>query len=1282
MRPVLQVSLLLVIAGGSLFAGLGNYLYASGQYEELAVALVLTSGVILLGGLQCWLVPRPEKRRRASSFETGWRVCGLTTLALFAAFSLLLLYLVFFHLHVNAPYRVSYDAIDSRSGDVVAGRLPNGMRYYVTHSDFRNEKFSLVLRVGAGRLDEEDAELGLAHLCEHMAAGGSAHHAGRHGVMQEWQALGATLHSHTSHRATLFSASNAPYSPGRLRRGMRLLRDLALQQRPTEAELETEKLVLAGEERVENNTAVLLQTRVVCNHFGHAGRVCRRFQFAPGAAEAVASHTVTDVRRFFDRWYHPEAMQLYVAGDFPLRKVQEIIEAEWGTARRETLGSAPRHAPVPVPRPDQGFAVLPTRGVEGIQLSLLASTAYDRQVRTSNWHRHKMLNTILRGLLLNDYLARMIEFDYTRDELDQNVDLIATVEDSFELGRTLHSLELRVLGHPERGAWRRYVKILFVELRRLAELGPNRSLMERLMTTGRVVADARRAFSAYADSAGLARDMLGNLDPDFLYLDLSQQYDTHAQFLNRGFLDTAALHVQTEAQFMWRALAGALGVTLPAVARPPYRDLVPDTRSLTVFTDVAPGSRTGGSYVHRDEVRSLLVAAGDAVLLPPDGSEPTVVHLEDVFVGASDSGRRWDAGTGLSAGGDDEQSRRVHEHVRQLMAGAQGGGGAGGAGGDVLDGLPSTGSLVDPGRLLFDRLRPHDESVRNAPPPDPAVSDGDLQRRRREYELSEAFPETGVKRYRLSNGLRVNVKARLSGRDSLPSDAPGIVEMEIVSLGGRASQPPGLKGACELVDLDAQSGYTVEYWLPAGNNRPSAATEQVFFDSHTVDGYLSRVGRPRVRCGHEHFSVHQRLHSKCVNFPELRGCDPKHTGYLKKLEGFRLAMSPVYDANGIERGAKQLENLLTAAERRSDPDEFMKWRTFWDLQRPWMTSHNAEDPRSETVTPADIRRLDPEKVGLWVREQFTVDRMEVNVAGNFDEHHLLHQLNRMLGTMPLARNHDGAGGTPDRAASPRAAARVGYDVYDPAQEERFRLGLEERRVSPAVATRVTNCTMPSLQPGRAYVAMSVLTSADATSVRGHQRSLMASALLQEALLESLRRDHGFVWRVESEPFASQIFRRFGYWHIRFVVGLDRESDSAGREQIMRSVEEVRRILLSPAPFSEATFARVKAATHSALAGSLQDSRSWLPIMQGVSLRPPVWERTGGSFAYHYVKDVAQTDMLGLVESVTLEQVTSWFTQHMSSGHSLHVGVVETTEAGGNSTSLLGGGQCDWLTSSS
>jgi len=73
-----------------------------------------------------------------------------------------------------------------------------------------------------------------------------------------------------------------------------------------------------------------------------------------------------------------------------------------------------------------------------------------------------------------------------------------------------------------------------------------------------------------------------------------------------------------------------------------------------------------------------------------------------------------------------------------------------------------------------------------------------------------------------------------------------------------------------------------------------------------------------------------------------------------------------------------------------------------------------------------------------------------------------------------------------------------------------------------------NCSLPSIHPGRAFVALAVRTSADYSSARGHQKALLTHALFQQTLLNVLRRDAGAVFSIESQPFLSQVFDRFGY----------------------------------------------------------------------------------------------------------------------------------------------------------
>src|SRR5256885_2413854 len=55
------------------------------------------------------------------------------------------------------------------------GALPNGMRYAIMKNTTPKGEASMRLRIGAGSLEEGDAQQGLAHFLEHMAFRGSTH---------------------------------------------------------------------------------------------------------------------------------------------------------------------------------------------------------------------------------------------------------------------------------------------------------------------------------------------------------------------------------------------------------------------------------------------------------------------------------------------------------------------------------------------------------------------------------------------------------------------------------------------------------------------------------------------------------------------------------------------------------------------------------------------------------------------------------------------------------------------------------------------------------------------------------------------------------------------------------------------------------------------------------------------------------------------------------------------------------------------------------------------------
>ena len=81
---------------------------------------------------------------------------------------------LFFLLLIFSPLCAS-DALLPMEKSIYQGVLPNGFRYSIVHNERPREQAEIRLYVGAGSLDEEEDQRGLAHFVEHMAFNGIRH---------------------------------------------------------------------------------------------------------------------------------------------------------------------------------------------------------------------------------------------------------------------------------------------------------------------------------------------------------------------------------------------------------------------------------------------------------------------------------------------------------------------------------------------------------------------------------------------------------------------------------------------------------------------------------------------------------------------------------------------------------------------------------------------------------------------------------------------------------------------------------------------------------------------------------------------------------------------------------------------------------------------------------------------------------------------------------------------------------------------------------------------------
>jgi zinc protease len=227
---------------------------------------------------------------------------------------------------------------------VVAGRLPNGMRYFIRPNSRPAKRAELRLAVNAGSILEDDDQLGLAHFAEHMAFNGTRRFAKQELVdflERIGMQFGADLNASTSFDETVYQLVVPTDSADLLVRGIEILEDWAHGVTFDPAEIEKERGVVIEEWRLGQGAGHRMLQRQLPVLF-RGSRYADRLPI--GTRESLQSFSPAALRRFYQDWYRPDLMAVVAVGDFDPGAVERLI--------REHLGRVPARS-APRPRADE-----------------------------------------------------------------------------------------------------------------------------------------------------------------------------------------------------------------------------------------------------------------------------------------------------------------------------------------------------------------------------------------------------------------------------------------------------------------------------------------------------------------------------------------------------------------------------------------------------------------------------------------------------------------------------------------------------------------------------------------------------------------------------------------------------------------------------------------------------------------------------------------------------------------------------------------------------------------
>jgi zinc protease len=227
--------------------------------------------------------------------------------------------------------------------------LGNGLTVVVLE-DTRFPLVAVRLYVHAGSTCETPREAGISHVLEHMVFKGTrGRPAGA--IAAEVEAAGGYTNAATSFDYTVYQ-TDMPARHWKL--GMDVVQDMACNPTLDARELEAEKEVIVAElQRGKDSPSSLLFEALQAKTL--AGTPYARPII--GFADTIRSFTSDDIRAYIEKYYHPQAMTLVVAGDVKAGEVLAEAERLFGSRANAVALPAPALLDVNGIRPGEGLAV-------------------------------------------------------------------------------------------------------------------------------------------------------------------------------------------------------------------------------------------------------------------------------------------------------------------------------------------------------------------------------------------------------------------------------------------------------------------------------------------------------------------------------------------------------------------------------------------------------------------------------------------------------------------------------------------------------------------------------------------------------------------------------------------------------------------------------------------------------------------------------------------------------------------------------------------------------------
>ncbi|MGZ3764937.1 MAG: M16 family metallopeptidase [Mucilaginibacter sp.] len=238
-----------------------------------------------------------------------------------------------------APIKAQLLPVDP---DVIIGKLPNGLTYYIRKNAQPKNRAELYLVNKVGSVLETDAQQGLAHFTEHMAFNGTrdfpknelVNYLQKSGVK-----FGADLNAYTSFDETVYQLPLPTDSVKTFEKGFDILANWAGYQTFDPKEIDAERGVVLEEERLRGKNAQERLLHQILPALLNNSRYAERLPI--GKEDILKTFKQETIKSFYHDWYRPDLQAVIAVGDFDPKRVEQLIKDNF-SALKNPAGEKPR----------------------------------------------------------------------------------------------------------------------------------------------------------------------------------------------------------------------------------------------------------------------------------------------------------------------------------------------------------------------------------------------------------------------------------------------------------------------------------------------------------------------------------------------------------------------------------------------------------------------------------------------------------------------------------------------------------------------------------------------------------------------------------------------------------------------------------------------------------------------------------------------------------------------------------------------------------------------------